>query len=339
MSAHSRFLSMTVLASVVMASSGCVCVTNNGRNGDIILTWNFDGNPCHLVPDVTQVRVVIPGQTLQNNGVYGCVNAGTAGIRLLDFRPGTYDYIITGEDARGVAMYDAAGKITVNGDVAFDVTLRANSNARGIARLYWVFPQGSNVDCRFISAVDISVNGALITSVACTDGLASAGPGVPITGITPGQNSFTLAARDANSFYYYRTDFTLGVYGGGEIADTRTLQWAVGSLPIRWTFSNGANSYDCAQAGVSTVFVNLIDSAGQLVYGGAGTEVNCFDGAFQGTVFPYLYGGNYGLVVQARDSANRVYSTNQVTPPVATVTPGQFPVLNSGTQIVLMTIQ
>ncbi|MGV3624348.1 MAG: hypothetical protein ACO1OB_26245 [Archangium sp.] len=327
-----------------MASSGCVCVTNGGgRSGDIIFTWNFAGQPCALVPDVAQVAVQIPGQTLQNNGVYGCVNAGTAGIRLLNFRAGTYDYIISGQDSRGVVIYQATGKVTVNGDVAMDVTLQPTSEAKGSARMYWSLPAGSNVDCATIQTVDISVNGTLITSAPCTQGMVIPGrqdpPGALITGIFPGQNTFTLSARDGNSFFYYRSDFTLNVVAGQEIAENRTLQWAVGSLPVRWSFSNGASALNCNQAGITSVFVNLRDSTGAFVYSGAGTQLPCTNAnGFDGTLFPYLYADVYGLVVQACDGANRLYTTNQNTPPQGAVVAGNFPLVDASTPVALVAV-
>ena len=343
MSAQSRFASVATLAAFVMASSGCVCVSNTGRSGDIIFTWNFNGQPCALVPDVAQVSVQIPGQTLQNNGVYGCINSGTAGIRLLNFRAGTYDYTISGQDSRGVVIYQATGKVTVNGDVAMDVKLLPTADAKGSAYLFWTFPSSSKiVDCSRIATVDVSVNGALITSAPCSQGWAGPGlspPGVYVSGIFPGQNTITLAARDANSFFYYRSDFPLVVNAGGDVSENRTLDWAVGSLPVRWSFSNGASQLNCNQSQISSVYVNLRDSSGQYVYEGAGTQLPCIaTGGIEGATFDFLYAGNYTLVVQACDSSNRLYSSDQTNQPSVSVTAGNFPVLSSATPITLVPI-
>lgn len=343
MSAQSRFASVATLAAFVMASSGCVCVNNTGRSGDIIFTWNFENSACMAVPDITQVTVQIPGQTLQNNGVYGCNNSGTDGIKLLNFRAGTYTYTISGQDSRGTVVYSATGKVTVDGDVANDVTLLPVADAKGSAYLFWSFPNSSViVDCSRISTVDISVNGALISSAPCSQGWAGARPapgGVLVSNIFHGDNVITLSARDANSFFYYRSDFTLRVKAAGYVSENRTLDYAVGSLPLRWIFSNGASQLTCVQAGITDVFVNLRDSTGQFVYEGAGTQLPCRNNlGVEGGIFDFLYAGTYTLFVQACDSSRRLYSSDQTNQPSVSVAAGNFPPLTTTTPITLVPI-
>ena len=68
------------------------------------------------------------------------------------------------------------------------------------------------------------------------------------------------------------------VTAGNDVFETTTLDWAVGSLPVKWTFSNGVTTVNCAQAGVTSMNVNFRDSAGNLVYGNNGTDVPCVNG-------------------------------------------------------------
>jgi hypothetical protein len=331
MTAHSRVLISTLCITALLGSGCIINNTPRGSPGDITFTWTFNGGRgCATVPDVTQVRITIPGQSLQNNGVYGCVNAGTAGIKLLAFRAGTYSYTVSGQNAQGQTLYTENGSVVVNGDVATSVDLRPTSDAKGQAYITWRFPQGATVDCATIAAVDVSINGALIQSAACATGLS--GNGVFISGITAGNNVLTLAARDSNGFFYYRSDRTLVVTAGNDVVETTTLDYAVGSLPIKWTFNNGVTMVNCAQAGVTVVNVNLRDSTGTLLYGQTGTDVPCTNAnGAQGTVFPYLYSGNYELFLQAYGTGGALYRTNFTTAPIVSVTAGTFPVIDNPT--------
>lgn len=330
MTAHSRVLTIFIAAAALL--SGCVFTTTpTGTPGDITFTWTFNGGRgCATVPDVTQVAINIPGQSLQNGGVYGCVNAGTAGIKLLNFRAGRYNYTVSGQNAQGQTLYTQNGSITVNDDVVEMVDLRPTSDAKGQAYITWRFPAGATVDCQTIAAVDVSINGALIRSATCAEGFTQ--NGVFISGITAGNNVLTLAARDSNGFFYYRSDRTLVVTAGNDVVETTTLDYAVGSLPLKWTFNNGVTMVGCAAAGVTLVNINLRDSNGTLLYGSSGTDVPCTNAnAVQGTVFPYLYGGQYELFLQAYGTGGVLYRTNQNFPPLVTVTAGTFPVIDNPT--------
>jgi hypothetical protein len=100
--------------------------------------------------------------------------------------------------------------------------------------------------------------------------------------------------------------------------------------------SNGIAA-TCEQLGGPLVYVNLKDSTGKLLYpenNGAGHAVPCKNAdGLQGTLFPYLYGGNYTVYVQAVGPGNALYSSNQTpgSAPVAAVIAGTFPVLDGNT--------
>ena len=61
-------------------------------------------------------------------------------------------------------------------------------------------------------------------------------------------------------------------------------------------------------------------------------------GSFQGTQFPYLYGGTSTFFLQAYGTGGVLYHSNLVTPPTATVINGQFPQLDSATPTTLLTL-
>ncbi len=115
---------------------------------------------------------------------------------------------------------------------------------------------------------------------------------------------------------------------------TVALDWDVGSLPVRWAFRDGAATLTCAQAGVTSVFLNLRTTTSQptLLYPNAGAEVPCTDATTgQATVFPYLPKGTFDVFFQAVGTGGRLYKTDQTTPPRVTVQAGQFPQLDAMT--------
>lgn len=339
MNANTRFLSFAAAAMLMMSASGCICVTGGGggSRGNVTFTWTFSGRQCFEVPDVTTVAIQIPGQTLQNNGRYPCTSNGTAGITLLDFRAGTYNYTIQGLNTAGTVIYSAQGNFTINGNVSEAVDLTPTGNAKGSIFVTWTFPAGTTVTCANLAAVQISIDGAMPgTEVQCTAGTTS--PGVEIQNLAPGQHSIDLAARDQAGFFYYRKQSSFVVIAGGSTSQQYQLDWAVGSLALKWSFSNGVTQLNCAQAGVSQLRIDIRDSQGTDIYGANGVTVPCLANGLQGTRFPYLYAGNYTVFLQGAGTAGAIYKSNFTTPPQRTVTAGQFPDIDNPTptEVILM---
>jgi hypothetical protein len=339
---------MMVAAAAVMSASGCVCVTNGATRGDVTFLWTFNGRSCAFVPNVTQVTIQIPGQTLQNGGVYPCVTGGTAGITLLNFRPGTYSYSIQGRNNAGAVLYEASGTFEVDGNVTVNVDLVPSPNAPGAAAFTWRFPPSSFAQeptCAQtegpIVRVLIRIDGDPVgQEFDCSAGDRRANPttpGVVFPSLAAGTHTIDLAARDVNNFYYYRKLSSFTVVAGGTTDNEYFFDWGVGSLPMKWTFNNGTTQVDCAQAGVSRVTIQLRDSRQQDLYPGSGVEVPCVQGGVQGTRFPFLYPDTYQVYLQARGAGGALYTTNFTTPPTATVIAGQFPVIDVTTQTFVLT--
>ncbi len=165
MPSHSRFFSLAMVVTVFMSASGCICLLPSSRSGNIVLTWTFDGRTCAQQqswaasqgsPQVATVTVDIPGQTLQNNGSYPCTSAGTDGIELTNFRAGAYSYTVRGWSSSGEELYSTSGSITVNGDVANSVTLRAEKGGMAVR---WQFWNGSTyLSCSQAGVLNVYVN-------------------------------------------------------------------------------------------------------------------------------------------------------------------------------------
>lgn len=308
------------------------------QRGDVRFLWNFAGLTCGQAPEVQSVRITIPGETLANAGVYPCSSAGTDGVQLLDFAAGTYAFTIEGRSSAGTQLYQATGNFVVNGNVTVNVTL-ASTATTASALVSWTFPPNSGSstpDCTQAGVVNvtISLDGASPIGVSCTAGL---GASTRLDGLVPGPHNITLEAADAAGFVYYRKTSGLNAQLGSVVSRVYAFDWAVGSLPVKWTFSNGITQLSCAQAGVSQVNVNLRDGANNLVYGAAGVDVPCLQAGWQGTEFPFLSDGLYALYLQAYGTGGVVYRTNFAAPPSVDVFAGQFPVLDASTPARLLT--
>lgn len=335
MTAHSR-LSTSLLAVALVGLLGSGCIINStptGRRGDITLTWDFAGRPCLQTPEVVQVFINIPGEALQNNGVYGCNNGGTDGIRLLNFRPGIYSFTIQAQNQAGAVVYEGRGQITVDGNVALHVTLTPTQFATREVFVRALFPQNASNPCALAPIVDITIDNAPISPVNCQQ-LASTN-GIVLQNLGLGRHTIDLSARDQSGLYYFRAINSFDVTAGANAYDF-SLAWIVGSLPIKWTFSNGVTQLTCAQAGVGQVQVTLRDSQNQ----DSTFTVPCERTiGVQGTQVPYLYYGNYQVFLQATGTGNVLYRSNLVAPPVASVAAGEFPDIDNPvvTPAILMT--
>ncbi|MFZ5439636.1 MAG: hypothetical protein ACOZQL_06490 [Myxococcota bacterium] len=308
--------------------------------GDITFSWTLNGQGCAAAPAVTQIVVEIPGQSLANNGVYGCLNAGTQGIRLTHFAPGVYSYTLRAVSSLGATLFSASGSVVVNGSVQVNVTLLPTTSAPGTAWVAWSLPVGSPVTCQYLEAVELFVDDAQVTSRGCAAGLYNPGTsslqGVALE-LAPGPHTLRLDARDAQGLYYYRKQISLEVSAGQTTQQVVALDWLVGTAALRWTFSNGVTQLTCAQAGVSTVGVTFRDASGDLTQ-----EVPCqlatSSGTFDGYT-PYVYGGTYQVFLAAFGTGGAIYRSSTVSPQQVTTAPGVFPALTSATPQILMSLQ
>src|SRR5690242_8768768 len=91
-------------AFLTLMSSGCIMYGDGygydgsdvdyAAPGDVTFSWRLAGGLCSDDPSVRSVHIRIPGETLQNDGVFPCSSAGFMGITLHDFYPGSYSFTI-----------------------------------------------------------------------------------------------------------------------------------------------------------------------------------------------------------------------------------------------------
>lgn len=99
------------------------CVYTAPEPGDVTFAWSFYGASCNRDRQVDQVRVTIPGESLEFGGFYPCSSNGYDGVVLHNFRPGTYDYYLEAIDYSGFVSYTASGRFYVDGSILVRVDL------------------------------------------------------------------------------------------------------------------------------------------------------------------------------------------------------------------------
>lgn len=147
-----RLLLVSLAASLL--GSGCIVVTPGSQRGDILLEWTFAGQTCSAV-GVANVRLSIPGETLENGGLFPC-SSNVQPVTLHDFRSGSYAYTIEGLAPNGFVLFRKAGTFAVAGDVSYQLTL---DWAVGGADVGWTLSaSGVNVSCGQAGVSTVYVN-------------------------------------------------------------------------------------------------------------------------------------------------------------------------------------
>lgn len=329
---NAKILGAFLLASVV---SGCVVVKDGGgggvpppppaQPGDVTFTWSFSGATCSDVPYVKGVHVEIPGETLQNDGVFPCLANGYPGIVLHDFAPGTYSFTLDALDYSNQIVFQASGTFVVNGDVRATVDLTPVGGPTSYAYLTWRFPANQaaqNPDCNQagVSFVDVSIDDGAYARFNCADGFVQ--PGVTTPYLAPGQHRISLRAVNADGYPYYQFDGWLQTFAGNPVGADYQMTWAVGGAGVSWQLTNGSVYQTCQQAGVTDVYVNFRNAQGEYLYPGAGDRQSC---AAAPVFYDFLLPGTYSVYVEGHGPGGVVYESNGQSPPVVTVEAGQFP--------------
>lgn len=306
-----------------------------GPTYSVIFLWSFEGQTCAQA-GVSNVVVTLPGTSVRNQS-FRCNAAGTDGVVVSGIPAGRYTATLEGRDASNTVRFRATPDVRVETqDVSVQARLeRVMTTGPGELLVRWSFPPLSvspTPTCAqaTITKVTVATNGGTPREVGCSVGEPS-GAGVRVQNVM-GTVRLELAASDAMGFVYFRKQQDVPVAAGTSTPVTVGLDWDVGSLPVRWEFRDG-QVQTCAQAGVTSVFLNLRTSTGSFLYPNAGAEVPCSDAQTgQAVVFPYLPQGTFDAFFQAVGTGGKLYKTNQTAPPRVTVRAGQFPVLDAMTQ-------
>lgn len=313
----SRAKSTAFLVALVALSALSAC--SGQRRGNVTVAIAFNGGACLSNSAVQSVRITIPGQTLENQGVYPC----SASVLLLDFAPARYSITLEAFGAANERLFFKASTFTVNGDVAVSINLDPVDEANSYAYMTWRLPPVGNSSAESSCAqagimyVDYAIDNLQPVRTNCVDGQMQ--PGALTPALRPGNHTIQLDALGSTGVRYFSKSSTLVVNPGNAIAADFRLEWAVGGTELAYGFFDAGAASSCASTGVQQVRVNFVRSDGSVVFGPQGDVQPC--GV---TPFYYLEAGNYSVVVDAQGSAGRLYSTNTAQPPILTVTTGGF---------------
>ncbi len=337
-------LAIPFLAAVMAAAQGCIFVGGGNNNpGDVTFSWTFYGRSCSDV-GVASVRITIPGESLQNNGVYPCVSNGYPGIVLHDFDEGSYTYTVEGFDSNGYTIYTGSGDFRIDGDVLETVDLTPYGQPGSYALVTWRFP--GNVTCANadtpaqqlggVAYVDIDIDGEVVRA-NCADGsLANSGQGVYSALVDPGAHTMKLTALTANLYPLFTGTNSLTTLAGAPVANEVALQWAVGGVVVNWTLqSSGGAAQTCLGSGNPYVYVNFVNTDYPTGIYAAPGDANACNAA--PTRYFYLpasgQGHDYRIDLTAANNASATWTAT--TAPVFRVMPGVFPADTASVGIVL----
>lgn len=275
--------SSLIAVAALFAVSGCVIHADNKSNpppvaeysGDITFLWSFGNKTCLQTPEIRKVRVRLSGargvESLQDNGYFGCNLGGIDGIKLRSFAPGDYNFTIDGLDQYEKTIYTASGNVHVNGSVQLAVALNPVDN-KGKLQMFWTFAgkqcaqSGIADPTKPVTDVVITLNrdsANAVTWPCRNDGVegvaAELEPGsydVQIDGYVNGGSGPQL---------WYSAGFNVTLTPGTtrDIAiDLDVVAGGATFLPV--LRNSSGQQISCAQAGVSTLWVQLTDWRGNV---------------------------------------------------------------------------
>ncbi len=211
-----------VLFLSVASLSGCA--SNRVYNGNVTFTWSFPGGlACSSVPQVASIAINIPGEILENNGVYPCSTNNYPGIILYDFVPGPYNFTVQALDSQGSVLLSASGSFTIDGDVTVTVPLQWTV---GGVSVQW---QISGSDCFHIPTVYVNFGdstGRFLypgagDAQSCASGLPNGA--IRYDYLPPGNYVITLQGRDGSGFLYSNTPYPAVTITAGRFSDSQTI--------------------------------------------------------------------------------------------------------------------
>ncbi|QRK04017.1 hypothetical protein JQX13_27450 [Archangium violaceum] len=306
---------------------GPCCNTNPppppaARPGDVTFLWTFAPDfRCSDVPEVKNIHISIPGETLYNGGVYACSTAGVDGIVLHDFVPGNYSFTIKAYSYTNETLYEGRGTFTVNGDVRVNIDL--TPNGMSYAYVSWSFPPNTysqNPSCSQanVTSVKASIDGGEWVTLNCADGMTNGGVETPW--LEDGTHTIDLVAygRDRagrDGMPLYSTQGTFVTSAGSPRSESFRF-YEVGGMSLRWELWDGYDFVNCAEAGLTGMSINLFDKAtGKFVYGTVGDPQPCTGAP---VLYQFLKPGSYDVYIRGMKGSTILY-TNEDAPTTVTV--------------------
>lgn len=298
-----RSLRLLSTLAVLLLGTGCVIKNDGGSAplpGDLDVLWTFgDGRTCFdLGGYVDHVVVQIPGQALQNAGVFGCQVGGVQGIHLSNFSGGDYAVTVDAVDRFGVSLYRGTSSVRIDGSRSVSLILSSTSQGGGYGavqlRFGFLDAMRRRLSCAQagVGQVQVQIDNAAPAWVPCS---VNGVDGADFVNLSVGQHLFTLtgltgSGAQATASYSWQQMV---------VVQPATLLVPVDMAPLNGSWSLGYNFLNatCLTSGVASLAVQVFDARGTDISGlSPGQRISCTDGAkLEWAAFP---GGN--VTIQMR---------------------------------------
>ena len=219
----------------------------------LTVSWTFAGGGSCSGAGIDQVRITIPGETLQQS-IFDC---GLGQVLFTDFYPGTYQVTVDALDATiqspPTPLWTGTSSVSLRDDAAVKVVLQPTAQANAVAYLSWTLAPATGQAPRCgagerLDSVALFIDGTNPQlSYACGDGLGTAQVITPY--LTPGTHTVQLVAYNAaeGQTAYAQTDVvSIPFTSGSATAQTLTLRWQVGGLAMSWAAYPSLQAYQAA---------------------------------------------------------------------------------------------
>lgn len=335
---------LLALLSTLALAQGCIIIGDNDPPpntrdpGDVTFAWTFTGLDCAAMPEVADVRITIPGESLAQDGIYACRSAGFDGITLHDFVGGTYAYTVEGLDNTGTAIFEKSGSFTIDGNV--DVAVDLDAIYWTYSYVTWRLPAvggNTNPTCAEadVTHVDIWINDLEPVRVPCELGRSGEGYRTPF--LEADTHYIYLRATDVDAGAgldygrYYKESELVTLIGSASESNYQLQPY--GGATLKWELyeTGGSGPYSCADLGVTDVYINFqnVDTSEWVYHDGTGVPTTgdkrpCTDVV---AYYDELIPGDYTVSIQGRGTGDVLYTNASMLAgqKQVTVTGGVFP--------------
>ena len=307
------------------------------RTHALTVSWTFAGTGSCAGAGIQQVRITIPGESLQQS-IFDC---SVGQVLFSDFYPGTYQVTVDALDVTipnpPTPVWSGSSSVDLRDDAEARVVLQPLSGANAVNLLSWSFDPATGDPGRIpqcgagqrLDSVAIYVDGAPSTfSYNCGDGI---GQGQVVTPyLTPGNHTIQLGAynqAEGQTTYALTDPVSIPFVTGSATAQALTMHWQVGGMAVSWAAYQSLQAYQanqalsCPSTGIATVSVFFADPANK----NSGTQFNGFTCA-SGALLDNVPAGPWLHFVAGYDSGGtvRYFQDDVNVPQQVTVTAGHF---------------
>jgi hypothetical protein len=304
----------------------------------LTVSWTFGGGGSCQGAGIDQVRITIPGESLQQS-IFDC---SLGQVLFSDFYPGNYQVTVDALDPTvqtpPTPLWTGSASVNLGNDAQARVVLQPASAANAITYLSWTFDPATGDSGQIplcgagqrLDSVALFVdNAATNLSYNCGDGLGQAQVVTPF--LSPGNHTIQLVAynQTEGQTAFAQTDpLSIAFTTGSATAHALTMHWQVGGMAVGWAAYQSLQTYQanqavpCASTGIATVSVFFADPTTP----SNGTQFNGFT-CSSGALLDNVPAGTWLPFVAGYDSTGKnalYFQDDKNVPQQVTVVAGHF---------------